>query len=97
MALRTRCGLIGADAATRYSAASVPVGPGSSLYLFSDGVFEIVTRDGLEWGLNDLIPYLQRSRDPDTAETRRLFRDVRMLAQPGGLDDDFTLLFITFD
>jgi len=97
MALRTRCGLIGADSATRYSAASVPVAPGSSLYLFSDGVFEIVTRDGIEWGLNELIPYLQRPRDPDIAETRRLFRDVRRLAQPGGLDDDFTLLVMSFD
>ena len=97
VALRTRCGLIGADPATRYSAASVAVPPGASLYLFSDGVFEFVTRDGLEWGLNELIPYLHQPRDPEVAESRRLFRDVRKLAQPGGLDDDFTLLVLSFD
>ena len=97
LGLRTRCGLIGADPQTRYSAAAAPVPPGASLYLFSDGVFEFVTRDGIEWGLNDLIPYLQQPRDPEMPETRRLFRDVRKLAQPGGLDDDFTLLVLTFD
>ena len=61
-----------------------------------DGVFEIVTRDGIEWGLNDLVPFLQLPHSPDMTESRRLFRDVRQLAQPGGLDDDFTLLVLTF-
>jgi serine phosphatase RsbU (regulator of sigma subunit) len=97
LALRTRCGLIGADPATRYVAASADVPLGSSLYLFSDGVFEFVTRDGVEWGLAELIPYLQQPRDPELSESRRLFRDVRKLARPGGLDDDFTLLVLSFD
>jgi len=96
-ALRTRCGLIGADPQTRYSAAATAVPPGASLYLFSDGVFEFVTLDGLEWGLNDLIPILLQSPDPEMTESQRLFRDVRKLAKPGGLDDDFTLLVLGFD
>ena len=95
--LRTRCGLIGADPATRYTAAIADVPLGASLYLFSDGVFEFVTRDGLEWGLNDLIPYLQRARIPEMTESRRLFQDVRKLAQTDRLDNDFTLLVLTFD
>ena len=95
--LRTRCGLIGADLETRYTAASVQIPPGASLYLFSDGVFEFVTPDGLDWGLNDLVPYLQLPPVAGMTESQRLFRDVRKLAQPGGLDDDFTLLVLTFD
>jgi serine phosphatase RsbU (regulator of sigma subunit) len=97
LGLRTRCGLIGAALETRYTAASAPIPPGASLYLFSDGVFEFVTTDGLEWGLNDLVPHLQQPRLPDMTESRRLFRDVRKLAQPGGLEDDFTLLVLTFE
>jgi len=95
--LRTRSGLIGADPGTRYTAAATDVPPGASLYLFSDGVFEFVTADGVEWGLNDLIPHLQMPAVPGLTESRRLFRDVRKLARPGGLDDDFTLLVLTFD
>jgi len=97
LGLRTRCGLIGAMPQTRYTAATAEIPPGASLYLFSDGVFEFVTRDGVEWGLNDMVPYLQLPRVPEMTESRRLFRDVRKLARPGGLDDDFTLLVLTFD
>ncbi|HEX4637583.1 MAG TPA: SpoIIE family protein phosphatase [Rhizomicrobium sp.] len=97
IALRTRCGLIGADLETRYTAAVTQIPLGASLYLFSDGVFEFVTTDGVEWGLNDLIPHLLQPPIPEMAESRRLFRDVRKLAQPGGLDDDFTLLVLNFD
>jgi serine phosphatase RsbU (regulator of sigma subunit) len=68
---------------------------GASLYLFSDGVFEIVTNEGLEWRLSDFIPHLLQPREP--SESQRLFRAVRKLARPGGLDDDFSLLVLTFD
>jgi len=95
--LRTRCGLIGAMPETRYTAATADIPPGASLYLFSDGVFEFVTRDGVEWGLNDLIPHLQAPPASGMTQSRRLFQDVRKLARPGGLDDDFTLLVLTFD
>jgi len=95
--LRTRCAPVGADPGTRFSAATADIPPGASLYLFSDGVFEFVTRDGVEWGLNDFIPRLQRPRVEGLTESRRLFREVRRLARPGGLDDDFTLLVLTFD
>src|SRR5262249_53968788 len=67
ISLRTRCGLIGADLETRYTAAATQIPPGASLYLFSDGVFEFVTTGGVEWGLNDLIPHLQQPPVPEMA------------------------------
>ncbi len=97
IALRTRCGLIGADPGTRYKSDTVQVPPGASIYLFSDGVFEFVTNDGVEWGLSDFVPHLSQPPVPGMTESQRLFRDVRGLAQPGGLDDDFSLLVLTFD
>jgi len=95
IALRTRCGLIGADSGTSYKSDTVQVPPGASLYLFSDGVFEIVTNEGLEWRLSDFIPHLLQPREP--AESQRLFQAVRKLARPGGLEDDFSLLVLTFE
>jgi serine phosphatase RsbU (regulator of sigma subunit) len=97
VALRTRSAPIGVDPATRYSAASAAVPEGAALYLFSDGVFEFVTIDGHEWGLNDFIPHLLQPPVPGLPESRRLYREVRGLAQPGGLDDDFSLLVLNFD
>ena len=97
IALRTRCGLIGADSGTSYKSDTVQVPPGASIYLFSDGVFEFVTNDGVEWGLSDFVPHLLQPPVPGMTESQRLYRDVRGLAQPGGLDDDFSLLVLTFD
>lgn len=72
--------------------AAVP--PDSALHLFSDGVFEIVDRDGRQWELAQVISLL-----PD-ASTRggpqRLYAAVRAAAQPGPLDDDFSALLLRF-
>jgi serine phosphatase RsbU (regulator of sigma subunit) len=96
-ALRTRNGLIGVDPAAPYRADSVQVPPGAFLYLFSDGVFEIVTKDGIDWGLNDFLPHLLQPPVPQMGESRRLYQDVRRLTASGSLEDDFSLLVLTFD
>ena len=70
------------------------VPPNSGLYLFSDGVFEIVGRDGRRWALSDITPLLRG--DPAPQEPRRLYEAVRNAAQPGPLEDDFSLLLLKF-
>lgn len=95
--LRTRNGIIGAMPETSYRAESVEVPHGASLYLFSDGVFEIVTRNGEEWGLQDFLPSLLAAPAEGLTETQRLFREVREKARPGGLDDDFSLVVLTYE
>jgi serine phosphatase RsbU (regulator of sigma subunit) len=97
IALRTRCGLIGVDQETKYFSAATEIPLGASLYLFSDGVFEFVTKEGVEWGLSDLIPHLVLPPVSGMSESKRLYQEVRALAQPGGLDDDFSLLVLHFD
>src|SRR5262249_30671054 len=94
--LRARGGLIGADPGTRYAADNAMVPPNSTLYLFSDGVFEIVTIDGLECGLNDFVPHLVEPPVEGLNETERLYRTVRRKARPG-LDDDFSMMVLRFD
>jgi serine phosphatase RsbU (regulator of sigma subunit) len=94
--LRTRNGLIGAIPGKAYAEDSAKVPPCSSLYLFSDGVFEIVTKQGLQWGLQDFLALVPAAGDGAT-ECRRLYEEVVDIARPGGLDDDFTLLILRFD
>jgi serine phosphatase RsbU (regulator of sigma subunit) len=94
--MRTRGGLIGADPATVYRSDSIKVPPGSAIYLFSDGVFEIVTIEGVEWGLNDFVPILLQPPAPGLKETQRLYREARGAARPG-LDDDFSLVVLDFE
>src|SRR5262249_1033860 len=54
--LWTRNLMLGAQPDYEYQAASTAVVPGSTLYLFSDGVFEIETADGVQRQLDDFLP-----------------------------------------
>jgi serine phosphatase RsbU (regulator of sigma subunit) len=95
--LKTRNVMIGTMPDTTYRSDSTEIPPGASLYLFSDGVFEIVTIDGVEWSLGDFIPALTKPPVEGLSEAKRLLAEVNRVARPGGLDDDFSLVVLTFD
>ncbi len=97
MPLQTRNLMIGAAPDANFVSSSVEVMPGSMLYVFSDGVFEVVTKEGTQWGLQDFLPLLQQRKTPsDLNEPERLYRAVQEVARPGALDDDFSMLVVTF-
>ena len=95
-ALQTPNLVIGAMDDVSFDAAHAQLRPGQKLYIFSDGVFEIVTREGQTWGLPDFLPLLGQPRgsahDAGMSEPEHLFKVVQGLAQPGPLDDDFSLV-----
>ena len=95
--LRTRAMMIGAMPEVAYKQDSVIVPPGASLHVFSDGVFEIVTNTGQQWRLQDFLPLLQQPPVSGVGECRRLFDHVTSVARPGGFDDDFSIVTLTFD
>jgi serine phosphatase RsbU (regulator of sigma subunit) len=94
--LRTPGPMLGAMPAAGFSAGEVTVEPGSSLYLFSDGVFEVMTADERQWRLADFLPLLTEPPQAGTRESLRLHRAVRNIARPGPFDDDFSLVVVTF-
>lgn len=95
-ALKTPGLMIGATPDATYRDASVTVPPGGSLYLFSDGVFEILTKDQRQWRLADLLPVVLASPEEGILESQRLHQAVMAVAQSGPLDDDFSLVVVTF-
>jgi hypothetical protein len=95
--LRTKNGLVGAVPGKVFAADAAQVPAGASLFLFSDGVFEIVTKDGQEWGLNDFLPLIRKPAIAGLSTCQTIFRNVTEAARPGGFDDDFSLVVLTFD
>lgn len=96
--LRTRNGLIGVrEAGALYRSDSVALPPGASLYIFSDGLFEIVTIDGVEWDLTSFLPLISEPQIVGASEASRLFRAVRSVARPGDVEDDVTIVVLTFE
>ena len=87
--------MIGTWEDVTYLAADTTLAPASTLYLFSDGVFEIATTEQ-RWTLTDFLPHLLGDPIADTPEPERLYQEVRHAAVPGPLDDDFSLLVATF-
>ena len=71
--------------------------PGAKLFVFSDGAFEIITGDGYQWGLQDLRNVIKQGAIGGFDEPQRLYRVVRAAARPGPLDDDFSVILITFE
>lgn len=94
--LKTRNLVIGAMPDVGFTAAETAVPAGARLFLFSDGVFELHARDGRAWALADLLPWLAQVPPADEAPARWLQRAVLEQARPGPLEDDFSLLVVTF-
>ena len=70
--------------------------PGSRLYVFSDGIFEIEAKDGQQWNLDHVLPLIVEAPVPGTSEPERLLRAIRAQARSPDFDDDFTVLVATF-
>jgi serine phosphatase RsbU (regulator of sigma subunit) len=81
----------------KWAAGSTEMPPGSRLYVFSDGAFEIVTAAGQQWALEDFRGIVAGAVVPGTPEPQRLYGQVRAAARPGPLDDDFSVLVVSFD
>jgi serine phosphatase RsbU (regulator of sigma subunit) len=88
--------MIGALGGYEYKVAQAAVPPGSTVYLFSDGVFEIVTKDKLRWELASFLPLLVEAAIPGVPEAERLHRAVMQAAESTQLEDDFSLMAVTF-
>jgi len=87
--------MIGAVPGLPYPVARTSIPAGSSLYVFSDGVFEITTTAGAGWSIADFLPLLTARHD-SLAESERLYRAVRDVAGQRALEDDVSIVVATF-
>ena len=88
--------MIGAMPGLEFEAHEAAVPAGSSLHLFSDGAYEVVTKSGERWNLADYERLLLQPAEPGMPESKRLYQAVRTATGPGPLEDDLSLLILTF-
>jgi serine phosphatase RsbU (regulator of sigma subunit) len=84
--------LIGMMPGYAYRSGRTEVPHGSSLYVFSDGVFEVETADGREWGIDEFVPLLTAPADARRRESRRIHEAVMAGTGCRSFEDDFTLV-----
>jgi hypothetical protein len=95
--MQTRNIPIGTMPGYGFSAATADIPPGGALYLFSDGVFELVRPDGSETGLGDFVEFLAQPRVPGLSETSRLHLASIGMSGRSDFDDDYSILVAEFD
>lgn len=88
--------MIGLLPSQPYDVQHAAMPPGSTLFLFSDGAYEIVTKTDDRWELSNFLPLLMEPAVPGTSEPDRVYQAVKKVAAPGPLEDDFSLVAITF-
>ncbi len=86
--LQTHGVIVGGMPDMKYDAESIEIPPGSELYLFSDGVFEIARPDGTYQEWEEFAQYLQEERPPIDKIVKRM-RDLHEVEE---FEDDFSLL-----
>ncbi|MBU6497957.1 MAG: SpoIIE family protein phosphatase [Rhodospirillales bacterium] len=87
---------IGLLARGNWGVGRAEIPPDSRLFVFSDGAFEIIAASGEPWVIEDLRQIVMQPAMPGLSEPQRLYRAVRAAARPGPLDDDFSVLAVSF-
>lgn len=95
--LQTRNVIVGAMPAMTFRQATVEVPHGHSVYIFSDGVYEIIDKTGKQWAIDDFVSLILEPDIEGESEPQRLFKSICEQAQPSTLDDDFSLVVMTFE
>lgn len=94
--LKTRGFPVGMFAEAEYTSQSCSIVPSSSLYLFSDGLYEIVQAGGTILGLPSLIERLKHYRSQNRSDLLSFVQKLKMLNASEQLDDDLSILEINF-
>jgi sigma-B regulation protein RsbU (phosphoserine phosphatase) len=88
--------MIGAFPGLPYESAEVPLPAGSRLYVYSDGIHELLRSDGALWTLDEYLAGVsQEARGPDGA-VERLVRRSQAWRGRDDFEDDVSLLEVVF-
>lgn len=70
---------------------------GDSLYLFSDGIYEIQLDNGDIWGLNNFTDVLLETTEESHKNLEQVIDRVHVINKSNNFDDDLSILKVVFD
>jgi phosphoserine phosphatase RsbU/P len=94
--LKTRGVPIGMFPEMKYVSGCCQVEKGSTLYIFSDGVYEIKRSDGTVWGLDGFIDVLTTLHKTTTCTLDQILGSIQTVNSTGTFEDDCSLLQVKF-
>jgi sigma-B regulation protein RsbU (phosphoserine phosphatase) len=69
----------------------------STLYIFSDGIYEINQSDGTIWGIDPFVELLAACRNKSTSNLDQVLHALKSVNPKDYFDDDLSLLEINFN
>ena len=96
VALRTMSPPIGAYPNTRFTAQTVDIPPGSELFILSDGVYEIGMSDGKPGTYGEFLTALCAARALPGFALAHCLDAARLKRGSASLEDDYSLLHLSF-
>jgi sigma-B regulation protein RsbU (phosphoserine phosphatase) len=87
--------IVGVFAGAPYTAETVPVDPGSTLYIFSDGCYEVLMPSGEQMECPPFLKMLEECA-LSMQSLDSVVRDVQEIQQKPEFDDDFSLVEFRF-
>lgn len=88
--------VLGGMPGTVYRTATQPIPADSTLFLMSDGVYEINRPDGTLWTFSEFAQLMAASTGAGKPEIEELAKKVRDMHGAGALDDDFSIVKLQF-
>ena len=67
-----------------------------TLYIFSDGVYEVEKEDGSMWQLAEFISFMENKNQTGRGKLDDLYHYVKSINIKDSFEDDFTILAVTF-
>jgi sigma-B regulation protein RsbU (phosphoserine phosphatase) len=75
-----------------YVREGVVVPPGTRLYLFSDGVFEVQRPDGTMTTFEEFVDFIKGAGSNNQSDLDLLFEHLMQIRGGGALEDDFSIV-----
>lgn len=94
--LKTTNFVVGGIEGLTYIKDKCTVFEGNSLYIFSDGVYEVEKPDGSMWRFGDFVNYIKNIKKDSLSVLDRLYEYTIRIGKSDSLEDDFTIVEVLF-
>ena len=94
--LRTPNKVIGAIPDATYKKNKHLVGEQTTLYIFSDGVYEVEKSDGSMWQFEEFTDFMNKTESDSQSKLDHLHRHAENISNQVSFEDDFTIMEVAF-
>lgn len=87
---------IGVMPAVEFQEKAITPCPGGSIYLYSDGAYDITTKTGAMWSWDEFVLLMQKQLQNGNGQPEFICQAIRNLAKTDHFEDDFSLVLLSF-